>query len=109
MLNRREFLAVTGASAIGTALPTLPVIFHNETGDSHPLHLHRHDFEIVNIGGKASAGVMKDIVNVPVSAMPKLISSRIIPDCRCSIATCNCTWISDSRHWLSTRSGVPIW
>jgi len=40
------------------------MIFHNETGDSHPLHLHRHDFEIVNIGGKASAGVMKDIVNV---------------------------------------------
>ncbi len=64
MLNRREFLAVTGASAIGTALTTLPLIFHNETGDSHPHHLHRHDFEIVTIGGKASAGVMKDIVNV---------------------------------------------
>jgi FtsP/CotA-like multicopper oxidase with cupredoxin domain len=64
MLNRREFLAVTGASAIGLALTTLPLIFHNETGDIHPLHLHRHDFEIVNIGGKASAGVMKDIVNV---------------------------------------------
>jgi FtsP/CotA-like multicopper oxidase with cupredoxin domain len=41
------------------------MIFHNETGDSHPLHLHRHNFEIVNIGGKPSAGVMKDIVNVP--------------------------------------------
>src|SRR3977135_1664272 len=62
MLNRREYLAVTGASAIGTALTTLPLIFHNETGDHH--HLHRHDFEIVNIGDKASAGVMKDIVNV---------------------------------------------
>src|SRR5258708_40101993 len=65
MLNRREFLAVTGASAISTALPTLPLIFHNETGDSHPLHLHRHDFEIVNIGGKPSAGVLKNIVNIP--------------------------------------------
>jgi FtsP/CotA-like multicopper oxidase with cupredoxin domain len=39
--------------------------FHNETGDTHPLHLHRHDFEIVNIGGKTTAGVKKDIVNIP--------------------------------------------
>ena len=23
------------------------MIFHNQTGDTHPLHLHRHDFEIV--------------------------------------------------------------
>jgi FtsP/CotA-like multicopper oxidase with cupredoxin domain len=41
------------------------MILHNETGDTHPLHLHRHDFEIVNIGGKPTAGVKKDIVNLP--------------------------------------------
>src|SRR3977135_1622118 len=64
MLNPREFLAVTGASAIGTALTTLPLIFPNETGDNHPHHPRRRDVDIVNIGVKASAGVMKDIVNV---------------------------------------------
>jgi len=41
------------------------MIFHNQTGDWHPLHLHRHDFEIVKIGGKTTAGIKKDIVNVP--------------------------------------------
>ena len=41
------------------------MVFHNQTGDTHPLHLHRHDFEIVKIGGKATAGIRKDIVNIP--------------------------------------------
>jgi len=41
------------------------MVFHNQTGDWHPLHLHRHDFEIVKIGGKNTAGIKKDIVNVP--------------------------------------------
>jgi len=41
------------------------MVFHNQTGDWHPLHLHRHDFEIVKIGGKNTAGIRKDIVNVP--------------------------------------------
>ena len=41
------------------------MVFHNQTGDTHPLHLHRHDFEIVKIGGKNTAGIRKDIVNIP--------------------------------------------
>ena len=41
------------------------MIFHNQTGDWHPLHLHRHDFEIVKIGGKSTAGIKKDILNMP--------------------------------------------
>ena len=41
------------------------LFFNNDNGDSHAIHLHRHNFEIRNIGGKATAGIMKDIVNVP--------------------------------------------
>jgi FtsP/CotA-like multicopper oxidase with cupredoxin domain len=41
------------------------LLFHNKNGDSHPIHLHRHNFEIVSIGGKPTAGIIKDIVNVP--------------------------------------------
>jgi FtsP/CotA-like multicopper oxidase with cupredoxin domain len=41
------------------------MVFHNKTGDTHPLHLHRHDFEIVKIGGKSTAGIFKDVVNIP--------------------------------------------
>jgi FtsP/CotA-like multicopper oxidase with cupredoxin domain len=41
------------------------LIFHNKNGDSHPLHLHRHSFEITNFGGKATSGIIKDVVDVP--------------------------------------------
>ena len=38
--------------------------FRNESGDTHPLHLHRHSFEITNILGKLTGGVYKDVVLV---------------------------------------------
>jgi FtsP/CotA-like multicopper oxidase with cupredoxin domain len=34
----------------------------NASDDIHPLHLHRHSFELMRIGGKATAGVIKDVV-----------------------------------------------
>jgi FtsP/CotA-like multicopper oxidase with cupredoxin domain len=34
----------------------------NESDDVHPIHLHRHSFELTNIAGRATAGVMKDVV-----------------------------------------------
>jgi len=36
--------------------------FRNASDDIHPLHLHRHSFELAQIGGKATAGVIKDVV-----------------------------------------------
>ena len=33
----------------------------NETDDIHPMHLHRHSFEITRIGGKHTAGIIKDV------------------------------------------------
>ena len=38
--------------------------FNNDSGDIHPLHLHRHTFEITNVGGKPMAGVKKDVISV---------------------------------------------
>lgn len=38
--------------------------FNNDTGDIHPLHLHRHTFEITNVGGKPTSGVRKDVISV---------------------------------------------
>jgi FtsP/CotA-like multicopper oxidase with cupredoxin domain len=62
----------------GVAYPTTgtmaPASFHlhegrryrvhmrNESDDVHPIHLHRHVFELTNIMGKQTAGVMKDVV-----------------------------------------------
>ena len=42
------------------------LVFHNRTDDSHPLHLHRHSFEIAEHRGKPTAGVLKDTVIVPL-------------------------------------------
>jgi FtsP/CotA-like multicopper oxidase with cupredoxin domain len=36
----------------------------NKSGDNHPVHLHRHTFEITKVGDKPTAGVMKDTVNM---------------------------------------------
>jgi FtsP/CotA-like multicopper oxidase with cupredoxin domain len=36
--------------------------FRNASDDLHPLHLHRHSFELTRVGGKSTAGVIKDVV-----------------------------------------------
>jgi FtsP/CotA-like multicopper oxidase with cupredoxin domain len=41
------------------------LVFRNDSGDMHPLHLHRHTFELVRFAGKPTAGIRKDVVNVP--------------------------------------------
>lgn len=34
----------------------------NASDDIHPIHLHRHSFELTNLAGRSSAGIMKDVV-----------------------------------------------
>jgi FtsP/CotA-like multicopper oxidase with cupredoxin domain len=41
------------------------MIFDNQSDDAHPVHLHRHALELVKFAGKATSGVMKDVVVVP--------------------------------------------
>ena len=41
------------------------LVFHNRSDDSHPVHIHRHLFELVELNGKPTAGIMKDTVIVP--------------------------------------------
>jgi FtsP/CotA-like multicopper oxidase with cupredoxin domain len=36
--------------------------FRNASDDIHPLHLHRHSFELTRVAGKPTSGVMKDVV-----------------------------------------------
>jgi len=35
---------------------------YNASDDIHPMHLHRHSFELTKIGGKHTSGIMKDVV-----------------------------------------------
>jgi FtsP/CotA-like multicopper oxidase with cupredoxin domain len=59
----------------GTAfdMMTMPTLFHlkegkryrlhmrNASDDIHPMHLHRHSFELTRIGGKSTSGIIKDV------------------------------------------------
>ncbi|HEY4380649.1 MAG TPA: multicopper oxidase domain-containing protein [Acidobacteriaceae bacterium] len=40
------------------------LVFQNASGDQHPMHLHRHSFEVTAIGSKNLSGLKKDVVNV---------------------------------------------
>jgi FtsP/CotA-like multicopper oxidase with cupredoxin domain len=40
------------------------LVFDNQTDDAHPVHLHRNSFELTNINGKLTSGVLKDVVLV---------------------------------------------
>ena len=39
--------------------------FENQSDEAHPVHLHRHSFELRRFAGKPTAGIVKDVVVVP--------------------------------------------
>ena len=43
----------------------IAVKFINETGMSHPMHLHGHSFQVIEINGKPLNGALRDTVLVP--------------------------------------------
>lgn len=40
------------------------LVLRNGSGDQHPIHLHRHTFEVTRIGEKQISGLKKDVINV---------------------------------------------
>ena len=51
----------------------------NRTDDAHPMHLHRHLWEVRSVNGKPTAGLMKDVVVAAISAAPWSTSPPISP------------------------------
>jgi FtsP/CotA-like multicopper oxidase with cupredoxin domain len=41
------------------------LVFDNQSSMDHPVHLHRHTFELTKFVGKDTAGVFKDVIIVP--------------------------------------------
>jgi FtsP/CotA-like multicopper oxidase with cupredoxin domain len=41
------------------------LVMDNHSGDEHPVHMHRHTFEITKVGDKPTSGVMKDTISMP--------------------------------------------
>ena len=50
----------------------------NGSDDIHPVHLHRHSFELTRVAGKTCAGVIKDVVMLDGYQEVELILWRII-------------------------------
>jgi FtsP/CotA-like multicopper oxidase with cupredoxin domain len=40
------------------------LVFDNQTDDAHPVHLHRNSFELTNVYGTPTGGIMKDVALV---------------------------------------------
>ncbi len=40
------------------------LVFDNKSDEAHPVHLHRHTFELKRIAGVPTSGVFKDVVVV---------------------------------------------
>jgi FtsP/CotA-like multicopper oxidase with cupredoxin domain len=43
--------------------------FDNQSDEAHPVHLHRHSFELRNFAGKATSGILKDVVVLPMKSV----------------------------------------
>jgi len=45
------------------------LVFDNRSDEAHPLHLHRHTFELKSVAGVPTSGVYKDVVVVPAKSI----------------------------------------
>jgi FtsP/CotA-like multicopper oxidase with cupredoxin domain len=41
------------------------LVFDNQSADDHPVHLHRHTFDVIRIADRRMSGIRKDVVVVP--------------------------------------------
>jgi FtsP/CotA-like multicopper oxidase with cupredoxin domain len=40
------------------------LVMDNHSGDEHPVHMHRHTFEVTKVGGQSMSGLMKDTISM---------------------------------------------
>ena len=57
----------------------LPLRMRNASDDVHPIHLHRHSFELTKIAGKSTSGVIRTSSCSAATRRWKSTSSPIIP------------------------------
>jgi FtsP/CotA-like multicopper oxidase with cupredoxin domain len=41
------------------------LVMDNHSGDEHPVHMHRHTFEVTKVGNKSMSGLTKDTISMP--------------------------------------------
>jgi len=62
-----------GAPATVRRGERVELVMRNTTMMAHPMHLHGHNFQVTEIGGKAFAGAVRDSVLVPPMATVKIV------------------------------------
>jgi hypothetical protein len=68
------------------------LVMDNHSGDEHPVHLHRHTFEVTKVGDQVLLGLMKDTISMPRFSKPRSTSLPTIPAQCFSIAIIRITW-----------------
>jgi FtsP/CotA-like multicopper oxidase with cupredoxin domain len=51
--------------------------FDNQSDEAHPIHLHRHSFELKNFAGTPTSGVRKDVVVIPAN---RIVEAEFVAD-----------------------------
>jgi FtsP/CotA-like multicopper oxidase with cupredoxin domain len=49
------------------------LLLDNDSNDIHPVHLHRHTFELRKIRGKPTSGIRKDVVQLPTRSRTEVV------------------------------------
>ncbi len=82
------------------------LVFDNRSDEAHPVHLHRHTFEIAKIAGAPLSGVFKATWLSSVrSRRWKFCSSPTTRAAHCFTAISSSTWITDSWRCWNTYNG----
>ncbi len=72
--GNEEVWRINGRSYPDTESPVLQagrryrLVMRNLSSDDHPIHLHRHTFEVTNVGGAPMQGLFKDVLLVPAKS-----------------------------------------
>jgi FtsP/CotA-like multicopper oxidase with cupredoxin domain len=54
-------------------------VLDNQSADPHPIHLHRHTFEVVRVADQSISGIYKDVVVVPPWKQAEIVVSTTQP------------------------------
>jgi FtsP/CotA-like multicopper oxidase with cupredoxin domain len=68
----------------------------NQTPMGHPMHLHGHVFQVVELNGKAFSGAMRDTVQVPAKGSVKVAFDADNPG----------RWVFHCHNLLHMESGM---
>jgi len=55
------------------------LVFDNQSSDIHPVHLHRHTFELRRLNGRATAGIRKDVVLLEAGVKTEVVFTASNP------------------------------